>query len=213
MFTGIIEQLGTVKFLEKKSTIYQLEVAVFGLAEDTRAGQSICVNGVCLTAVRSEKGLVVFEIMPETIKRSNLGRLKLGDKVNLERAVKVNGRLDGHLVSGHIDETALVSKRQEQAGEAVLSVKVSTSLLPYIVIKGSLAVDGVSLTVSAIQGQEISVNLIPYTLKNSTLGIRKIGDLVNIEADILAKYVHNYLSHNEKYQSSLSQSFLKEHGF
>lgn len=214
MFTGIIEELGSVKSLEKTSAISKLLIFAPKIAPDTYLGQSICVNGSCLSIVAIEKDLLAFEIMQETLKRTNLGLLRDNDKVNLERALKANGRIDGHFVSGHIDGTAIVKKRQNKGGDIVIEIETAEPILRYIVLKGSVALDGVSLTVSALEVRSFCVNLIPYTLKNSTLGLKKERDIVNIECNILAKYIDKFLFQDKQSSTlKITSSFLKKQGF
>lgn len=215
MFTGIIEELGVVKSLTSKGAISTLQISAPGIARDTHPAQSVCLNGVCLTVVKVEKDTLSFEIMQQTLKDTSLGLLKFADKVNLERALRVNGRLDGHFVSGHIDGTGNIRKSQKEGGDLVLEITTaSEQILPYVTLKGSVALDGVSLTVSAQEANTFCVNLIPYTLKNSTLGLKKEQDLVNIECDILAKYVDKVSSLNKQSSTSkITSSFLQKHSF
>lgn len=215
MFSGIIEELGRVKSLDKAGAISKLQILAPKIALDTQAGQSICVNGACLTAVRVERGSLDFEVMQETINCTNLGLLKGGDKVNLERALRVDGRIDGHFVSGHIDGTGIISRRQTRGSDIVMAIETALKqILRYIVLKGSVTLDGVSLTVSDLEDNIFSINLIPYTLDNTTLGLKKEGDIVNIEGDILAKYIDKFLSQSKQSPtSSITSSFLTEHGF
>lgn len=214
MFTGIIEEIGTVKSLDKTGPIYKLRILAPQIGPTTQPGQSICVNGVCLTCEKKESDLLYFGIMPESLKRTNLGLLQQADKVNLERALRVDGRIDGHFVTGHIDGTGILSQKQEKAGEIVIAVEVAPELLRHIVLKGSVAIDGISLTVSAQESNSFSVNLIPYTLKNTTLEFKKAGHLLNIECDILGKYIDKFSALNRSSSSSsITSAFLKEHGF
>lgn len=209
----MIEELGIVCSLDRSDAISKLQVLAPQIAQTTQVGQSICVNGICLTVVAIERQLLCFEVMPETIKRTNLSLLKKTDKVNLEQALRSDGRIDGHFVTGHIDGTGTISKREIKSADTIMTVKSAPHLLRYIVLKGSLALDGVSLTVSAQKEgtDSFCVNLIPYTLKNTTLGFKQEADLVNIECDILAKYTESSLSKGAA--SPITRSFLREHGF
>ena len=214
MFTGIIEELGTVKSLAKKGPISKLQILAPQIARDAQLGQSICVNGICLTVVEIERDLLCLEIMQETFARTNLGLLRREDKVNLEQALRVDGRLDGHFVTGHIDGTGVINRRQRRGPDIVMQIQASEEILRYVVLKGSVALEGVSLTVSALDKDSLSVNLIPYTLKNTTLGLKKEQDVLNIECDILAKYIdRSLLFKGRSSDSNLSSSFLREHGF
>ncbi|MBL7084881.1 MAG: riboflavin synthase, partial [Candidatus Omnitrophica bacterium] len=173
-----------------------------------------CVNGICLTVVEIERDLLCLEIMQETFARTNLGLLRREDKVNLEQALRVDGRLDGHFVTGHIDGTGVINRRQRRGPDIVMQIQASEEILRYVVLKGSVALEGVSLTVSALDKDSLSVNLIPYTLKNTTLGLKKEQDVLNIECDILAKYIdRSLLFKGRSSDSNLSSSFLREHGF
>lgn len=213
MFSGIIEELGTVKSLDKSGPITKLQVLASQIGSEIQIGQSVNVNGACLTVVERQKDLLIFQVMQETLGRSNLGLLKETDKVNLEPALRVAGRLDGHFVTGHIDGTGRVGKKQRIGSDIVMEIDHCDPVLRYIVLKGSVALDGVSLTVSAQQTNSFRVSLIPYTLKNTTLGLKKERDLVNIEGDILGKYVDRFLSLNKHPQPSITASFLKQQGF
>ena len=215
MFSGIIEELGEGRSLDKKGPISKLQILAPNIAPDARAGQSVCVNGACLTVVKIEKDLLCLEIMQETLRRTNLGLLKQKDRVNLERALRVDGRLDGHFLSGHIDGTGIIRKREIKGGDLVIEVEVALKqILRYIVLKGSVALDGVSLTVSTLENGIFGVNIIPYTIDNTTLGFKKEGDMVNIECDILAKYMDRFISrNNQSSASNVTLSLLKKHGF
>lgn len=214
MFTGIIEELGTVKSLSKSGSILKLQVLASKVANGAQLGQSICCSGICLTAVGVNRDLISFEIMPETFKRTNLRLLKVGDQVNLERALRAEGRLDGHFVTGHIDGTGTITKFASQGADTEMKIEVSPQIMRYVALKGSVAVDGVSLTVSAEDTHTFSVNLIPYTLKNTILGQKRQRDLVNVECDILAKYTERIRTQDEPSTSSnITPSFLRDHGF
>ena len=215
MFSGIIEELGEVRSLDKKGPISKLQILAPNIAPDARAGQSVCVNGACLTVVKIEKDLLCLEIMQETLRRTNLGLLKQKDRVNLERALRVDGRLDGHFLSGHIDGTGIIRKREIKGGDLVIEVETALKqILRYIVLKGSVALDGVSLTVSILENAIFGVNIIPYTIDNTTLGFKKEGDMVNIECDILAKYMDRIISRNNQTSASnVTLSLLRKHGF
>lgn len=213
MFSGIVEELGAVKSLNKQGAVYKLRVAAAIVTKDINNGQSICVNGVCLTVVEVNQEALAFDIMPESINRANLARLKPGEKVNLERAVKSDGRFDGHFVSGHIDGQGVIARLEKRGDNAVITLKTSPEILGYIALKGSVALDGVSLTVSGLSKDTFSVSLIPYTLRNTTLGLKKEKDTVNIETDILSKYIGRILSASTSSPSNITASFLREEGF
>lgn len=191
MFTGIVEQMGAVTEAREQETGRRLVIDAKGILPiDT--GASIAVNGVCLTAVDFDGGLAV-DVIPETLSRTNLGELRPGDALNLERSMPANGRFDGHIVQGHVDGTGVVSDVTEDDDGVVMTVKADGDLLTYVVEKGSMTVDGVSLTVAGLVAGGFRVALIPHTLAVTTLGLRKPGDVVNLEVDVLAKYVERLL--------------------
>ncbi len=192
MFTGIVEAKGRVVSIEDGKVARRVAITA-PILEGLALGASLAVDGVCLTAVEVEGAEVAVDIVPETLRRTNLGRLKVGDEVNLERPLRADGRFDGHVVQGHVDGVGRVKTLRREGGAVTLTVEVPPELLPYIVEKGSVTVDGVSLTVSAVTDADFSVALVPHTLKVTTLGLRKPSDAVNLEVDILAKYVEKLL--------------------
>lgn len=194
MFSGIIEQLASVVSVERlpgKSA--SIRVNLGKLADDTRRGDSVCINGVCLTATTKRKTVVSFDVIEETLRVTNLGTLAKGSKVNIERSLHLSDRIGGHFVTGHVDSTATISKvEKEQDGSLKIFVETDPRLLLLMVPKGSVAVDGVSLTVVDVAEKSFSVCLIPETLAVTTLGYKATGDSVNIEADMIGKYVKRY---------------------
>jgi riboflavin synthase len=190
MFTGIVEERGAVLSAGPD----RLEVACRSVARDARVGDSIAVNGACLTAVEADPGRLAFDLSPETVKRTTLGDLAEGDPVNLERPVTLATRLGGHLVQGHVDGVGEVEEiAPDGEGGARMRIRAPDGLDRYLVEKGSVAVDGVSLTVAGIEGARVEVALIPRTLDATTLGVRGPGDRVNLETDVLAKYVERLM--------------------
>jgi len=190
MFTGIIEELGRVLEFEAKATGARLVVGCSSILQDATIGASIAVNGTCLTAVELAGDHFAADLAPETLKRSNLGNLKIGSVVNLERPLRANARLDGHFVLGHVDATAeIVELRLLGEDNWWLTVRVPAALSRYIVEKGSLAVDGMSLTVAEIQGELVSFTIIPHTYAHTTLRGYEAGAYMNVEVDILAKHL------------------------
>jgi len=190
MFTGIVEELGRVRAFETKSTGARLVVECSSILQDATLGTSIAVNGACLTAVELVGDHFAADLAPETLKRSNLGDLKVGSVVNLERPLRANARLDGHFVLGHVDATAeIVELRLLGQDNWWLTIQVPAGLTRYVVEKGSLAVDGISLTVAEIQGDLISFTIIPHTYSHTTLHGYQPGARVNVEVDILAKHL------------------------
>jgi riboflavin synthase len=197
VFTGIVEELGEVTSWEDLPDAARVTVRGPLVTSDAGHGDSIAVNGVCLTVVSTADGQFTADVMKETLARSSLGALRVGSKVNLERAVRLSDRLGGHLVQGHVDGTAeLLSVTQEQHW-SVVRMSLPEDLARYVVEKGSITVDGVSLTVSAVRDHELEVSLIPTTLERTTLGTKGVGDPVNLEVDITAKYVEKLLQHRE----------------
>ncbi|MFP3882318.1 MAG: riboflavin synthase [Actinomycetota bacterium] len=189
MFTGIVEQVGTIAEAIDRDIGRRLVISSPGL-DDLAVGGSISVNGVCLTAVDTDDDLVAVDVIPETLQRSNLGSLSQDSKVNLELAMPASGRFDGHIVQGHVDGVGTISglDRNEDGG-VVMTVDTPESLHRYLVEKGSVTIDGVSLTIAALTDQGFTVALIPHTLEVTTLGLRSPGEQVNLEMDVLAKYV------------------------
>jgi riboflavin synthase len=195
MFTGIIEELGTVQSLDSGAGSARLTVQAARVLEGVTHGASIAVNGVCLTVVEHRPDRFTVDVMPETLSRSSLAALEPGAAVNLERAVRAGGRLDGHVVQGHVDGVGTVRAREPGPRWDVVTIELPRALARYVVEKGSIAVDGISLTVSAVDDQvgTFSVSLIPTTLELTTLGAAAPGTPVNLEVDILAKYVERLL--------------------
>lgn len=193
MFTGIVEELGRVVDLRRQGDSAQLTVRGPRVSEDAEHGASISVNGVCLTVTEQRSADLTFDVMAETLSRSNLGGLAVDHPVNLERAVAATDRLGGHIVQGHVDATATVISRTPGERWEVVRIGLPAGVARYVVEKGSITVDGVSLTVSAVAQDVFEVSLIPTTLALTTLGTKRPGDLVNLEVDVIAKYVERLL--------------------
>ena len=206
MFTGIVEEIGVVKDRGQD----RLAVEANKVLEGMKSGDSIAVNGACLTVVSLDKRRFSANIMPETLRRTNLGVLHYNDQVNLERALALGGRLGGHLVLGHIDDTGEVMDMTDEEGGQIMRISAPARLMPYIVDKGSIAIDGVSLTVAAFDALSFVVSLVAYTTEHTTLGMRRPGDKVNLETDIIAKYVEGL---TQRRRQDLSLEFLSEYGF
>lgn len=213
MFTGIIEEVGTVRAIKPGS----LELNATKVLEDVHLGDSIAVNGVCLTVTSFTSHSFCVDVMPETFRRTSLGSLSIGSKVNLERAMAANGRFGGHIVAGHVDDTGMISHTKKEGNAVWITVSTPDTLLRYIIEKGSITIDGISLTVAAVTDRDFSVSIIPHTGEETTLLGKKVGDLVNLECDMVGKYVEKLLSFQEapkkESPSKLTLDFLTEHGF
>lgn len=194
MFTGIIEELGKVKSLKRTSRESRLVISAEKIMEDIHIGDSIAVNGVCLTVVLFSDREFTVDVMNETFMRSSLGNLRIGDEVNLERAMAANGRFGGHIVSGHIDGTARIKACFDDGNAKWYEIAAGSELLDGIVMKGSVAIDGISLTVSKVSAQSFSVSIIPHTLDATVLKNKRPGDVVNIETDVIGKYVKQFVN-------------------
>ena len=205
MFTGIVEEVGTTKALGSGS----LSISAARILEKTRLGDSIAVNGACLTVSALDVNSFSVDVMPETLKRTNLGLLRPGSSVNLERALMLGGRLGGHFVQGHVDATGKVIGLKAEGTAVIARFAAPSDVLRYVVEKGFIAVDGVSLTVIGYDKTSLSVSLVGYTLENTILSSRRVGDLVNLEADIISKYVEK----TRDSRGGITLEFLAEHGF
>lgn len=216
MFTGIIEELGTIKNIERGSQSIKLSISCIEIMKDIHLGDSIAVNGICLTVSFIGKGFFTADVMPETMRKTNLEKKDVSQKVNLERALKLSDRLGGHFVSGHIDDTGILAEKVREDNATWFTIKAPESILKYIILKGSVCLDGTSLTVAYVDEECFKVSLIPHTSDITTLGEMAIGDKINIECDIIAKYIEKlvcsetYIGNNKK---GLSLDFLKENGF
>lgn len=211
MFTGIIEEIGTVKELSKSDKNALIVVECKEILEDIKIGNSIAIDGVCQTVIAFDKNNFSAQVSSETLNVTTFSRLKIGSKVNLERALTLNGRFGGHIVTGHIDGLAKVKNIQKQFEFYNIKFEVEKDLAKYIAKKGSITINGISLTVADIVSNEFSIAIIPHTFENTSLSDLKSGDFVNIEVDILAKYVEKILSTGDN--STIDENFLKENGF
>ena len=211
MFTGIIEEIGTVRRLEHGAKGARLTIQAKTVLEDTRIGDSIATNGVCLTVVSMTGDSFSADVMAESLRRSSLGTLQGGSPVNLERAMAANGRFGGHIVSGHIDGTGTIASQKREDNAVWVKIKTPAPLLRYIVEKGSIAIDGVSLTVAAVTDTDFSVSIIPHTGAQTILLGKKPGDPVNLECDVIGKYVEKLTAPHKT--GGISTNFLAENGF
>ena len=217
MFTGIVEEIGTVKKIIYGSKSIKLSIQCSKIMDDVKLGDSIAVNGICLTVVDRKSDEFTADVMPETMRKTGLGELKVGFVVNLERALRLSDRLGGHIVSGHIDGTGVIMDRVREDNAIWLTIEAGRDILKYIVMKGSVALDGTSLTVAYVDDKCFKVSLIPHTASITTLGSKEVGSRVNIECDMLGKYVEKLLLVNVSEQNSkskdISLDFLIKNGF
>jgi len=217
MFTGIIEGLGTVTSVRSAGQGKRLTIAAdFDLA-DTKVGDSISVSGACLTAVAIARRQFDVDVSPETLAKSTLGSMRVGERVNLERALRLSDRIDGHLVSGHTDGTGVIDSREVSGNAILVTVTVPEALTRYMIVKGSVAVDGVSLTINHLEAGRFSVSIIPHTAALTTIGLKPNGAPVNIETDMIGKYVEKFLSAKQNHSGSsppgVSMELLAKAGF
>lgn len=212
MFTGIIEEIGKIQGIQKGVSSAVLSAQASEIMEDVHLGDSIAVNGVCLTVTSISPNGFTADMMHETLNRSSLGKLQIGSPVNLERAMAANGRFGGHIVSGHIDGTGTVSDIRRDDNAVWYTVKAPLPILRYIIEKGSIAIDGISLTVARVYKDSFSVSIIPHTASLTTLSNRRVGDLVNLENDCIGKYVERLIGKNTQ-NSNITAGFLAKHGF
>lgn len=214
MFTGIIEEIGYVKRINQQSRSAQIEIKADKVLGDVAVGDSIAVNGVCLTVVAFDSQHFTADVMPETISKTNLRELKPGSPVNLERALQLGGRLGGHIVQGHVDAIGTIVEKQILEIAIIYRIATEPELLQYVVPKGSVAIDGISLTVVDVFQDSFTVSLIPHTAHETVLGEKKPGDRVNLESDIIGRYVKHLMNRNHgEERQALNLSFLAEHGF
>ncbi|AWI03372.1 riboflavin synthase [Clostridium drakei] len=216
MFTGIIEEVGRILSISKGINSAQINIEAKKVLEDVKLGDSIAVNGVCLTVTSFKHNSFTVDVMPETIRRSSLNNLKKGSLVNLERALALGERLGGHIVSGHIDCTGKIANIRNEDIATWVTVEVPDAALKYIVLKGSVTIDGVSLTVAEVNEKSFSVSLIPHTKGETTLYEKNLGEEVNIECDLIGKYVERLVfmkQKEEKKESKITEAMLREAGF
>lgn len=222
MFTGLVEEVGTLKSVQRKGEAMVLDIQASVIMEDLKLGDSIAVNGVCLTAVSNQGNSFAVDVMPETYRHTNLNHLKVGAKVNLERAMAAGGRFGGHIVQGHVDGTGIITGVTRDQNAVVYDIApAQRTLFKYIIPQGSITVDGISLTVVKASHEKFSISIIPHTLAETALSLKKSGDSVNLECDVLGKYVEHLLNYGSRGQDAESNSskpamgmqFLVENGF
>jgi riboflavin synthase len=220
MFTGIIEEIGTLLRMNRQGEAFELTIEASKIIEDVKLGDSISVNGVCLTVTRYQSKQFTVDAVPETVRRTNLSQLRIGSPLNLERAMAAGGRFGGHFVSGHIDGTATITHRMVEGNATVFTFSPGDqSMLKYILPKGSAAIDGISLTVMDVNDSSFRVSMIPHTLDETILKQKQMGDTINLECDMIGKYIERFLLHREDRESRqpkksrLSEQFLVDNGF
>ncbi len=216
MFTGIIEEVGTVAAVQKNAKSARLTIRGSLIFDDVKLGDSVAVNGVCLTVTEFGNNLFTADVMNETLGRSNLGDLRAGSDVNLERAMRADGRFGGHIVSGHIDGTGVITGMERDDNAVWVTVTAPPGILKYIMEKGSIAIDGISLTVARVSEHSFAVSVIPHTGRETILLGKRIGSTVNLENDVIGKYVGRLLAYPESEaprKSKLTQEFLINAGF
>ncbi|MEG0772211.1 riboflavin synthase [Clostridium sp.] len=215
MFTGLIEEIGIVEAVSKSTKSARITIKASTVLEGTKLGDSICTNGVCLTVTDFSNNRFIVDVMAETMRRSNLNSFSPGEKVNLERALRLGDRLGGHIVSGHIDGMGTISSFEKEDNAVWITIAASQEILKYIVQKGSIAIDGVSLTVAFVDKEVFKVSIIPHTKDMTTLLRKKVGDIVNLECDVIGKYIEKFIGAEEQapVKKGIDFNFLSEHGF
>lgn len=218
MFTGIIEELGTIKHISSaSSSCMRLTIKASLILQDVKLGDSIAVNGVCLTVTELSANDFVADVMPETFYATSLSKVKVGEKVNLERAMIANGRFGGHIVSGHVDGMAKIIRKEAVSNAVYVHLEIDEDMLQFCMTKGSITVDGISLTIYNVTNTAVTVSLIPHTYRHTILGIKQIGEAVNIELDMMSKYVEKHLKTilegKQTKRDTINMEFLQRAGF
>ncbi|MET4560048.1 riboflavin synthase [Lysinibacillus parviboronicapiens] len=212
MFTGIIEDVGVIKTLQNNKQSMKITVISPKIVDDVRLGDSIAVNGVCLTVTQFNEQELTMDVMPETVKATNLVQLTVGDAVNLERAMPADGRFGGHFVSGHVDGVGKILCKRPMANAVYIDIALSQELSSYCIPKGSITIDGTSLTLFHVEQNSVTVSLIPHTYKETILGMKNVGASVNIETDLVGKYIIHQLQRGQA-TSAITREYLAKHGF
>lgn len=217
MFTGLVEEIGRIKSIRTGTRSYQYGISAVKVLDGTKVGDSICTNGACLTVVELSYNSFVVDVMSETVSKTNFSELKIGSKVNLERAMRLNDRVGGHLVSGHIDGTGTIKSIEKDDIAWRIKINARENIVQQMMDKGSIAIDGISLTIVKVENNEFEVSIIPHTVQETTLLEKKVNDTVNLETDMIGKYVFRFLN-QEKQQSKQAESkidmdFLAKNGF
>ena len=213
MFTGIVEEKGKIKSIQQGSKSIRLTIEAGTVLQGLKIGESVAVSGVCLTVAELFSDSFASDVMPETLRKTAFSNLKIGDVVNLERAMRADGRFGGHMVAGHIDGTGTITDIKKEDNAVWIKIKASSDILKYVIDKGSIAIDGISLTVAEIGKDYISVSLIPLTAKETSILKKNIGDAVNLECDLVGKYIYKFLNFGKEESKTIDFDFLKKHGF
>lgn len=212
MFTGIIEEVGTIQRVQRGSRSAALTILASEVLKDVKVGDSIATNGVCLTVTTFDAHSFTVDVMAETMRTSNLESLSSGSRVNLERALRLSDRLGGHIVSGHVDGVGTITKREKEDNAVWITVKTSSELTKYMIVKGSVTIDGISLTIQKLTDDGFMVSIIPHTKEVTTLLELLVGAKVNLECDVIAKYTERLMSKSSAH-SGIDEQFLAKHGF
>ncbi|PEA56224.1 riboflavin synthase [Bacillus pseudomycoides] len=213
MFTGIVEELGTIANMQQTGEAMKLTISAATILADVNLGDSIAVNGICLTVTSFTPTSFSVDVMPETMRATSLQSLSRGWAVNLERAMSANGRFGGHFVTGHIDGTGTIIDKKRSYNAVYYKIQLPNKLLRYCLQKGSVAIDGTSLTIFGIDESSITISLIPHTLSQSVIGTKTTGDIVNIECDMIGKYIERFITQPTSKKSSITENFLQDNGF
>ncbi|MCV9888289.1 riboflavin synthase [Metabacillus halosaccharovorans] len=214
MFTGIIEEIGTIQNVQNSKEAIVFTIGAKHILHDVSLGDSISVNGVCLTVTEFSAESFSVDVMPETVRSTSLSQLKKRSPVNLERAMAANGRFGGHFVSGHVDGIGKITKKHQVSNAVYYEIQVPEELTSTLIHKGSITVDGISLTIFGLDKEKVVISIIPHTLGETILGTKGVGDIVNIECDMVGKYIKKFVSQQVQTKGpSLSKSFLEENGF
>ncbi len=211
MFTGLVEEIGQIKSVQRHGASLRLAIGAAKALEGTKIDDSICVNGVCLTVIVHDKDSFAVQAVDETLRKTSLGNLNVGRRVNLERALRPTDRLGGHFVQGHVDGVARIVSFENQSSGKLLRVELPKALLPFVIPQGSIALEGVSLTVARIEGNHLGIALIPHTLASTTLGEARVGDTLNVETDLLGKYIARLMQFSK--EGGLTESKLESWGY
>lgn len=213
MFTGIVEEIGTVLRIERKAKSFTVHIQAEKILEDIQLGDSIAVNGVCLTATEITRSTFQADVMPETFNVTSLSMLSPGSKVNLERAIAANGRFGGHFVSGHVDGTGTLISKKSMENALYMVIQIPEKFQVFVMEKGSIAIDGTSLTIFETDGEKITISLVPHTQAETILAEKNIGDPVNIEFDMFGKYIYHMLESRKEIKTGITMDKLLENGF